>query len=165
MFDACCHFVNWNLPRIQEVARPYAHLHHTKLKQIEDGWYEIDSANCPQNFGYNAIPFELPGNSRHITLHFNGEATSLSGFRKLKTDQAGWCYGFVTEKENGETVYSPIYSNPNTTISYAIPKAAKYCWLVIMDAPKSYWTHPMVGKTENDEQWPYRFQLKGVIVK
>lgn len=160
MFNACRHFVNWNMPRIREVAKPYAHLHHTKLEKGSNGWYKIDSANCPQNYGYNAIALKVPDAGKEITLQFEGD-TSLPGYRKVRSALAGWRYGFVVEDENGNTTYSPAYNKARAKIKYKMPAAAKYLWLVVMGAPKDHWVHKMDRKTENDEQWPYRFLVDG----
>lgn len=161
MFDACRHFVNWNLPRIQSLAKPYANAHYTKLQPQANHWYQIDTTDCPQNYGYNAIPLRPLTNK--VSLHFEG-LENVAGFRAIKSNLSGWRYGFVAETEDGKSFYSSVYKERNGKYSFPLPKKTKHLWLVVMGAPTKHWTHVVNGKKEDDEQWPYRFQLKGAAV-
>ena len=60
MFDACRHFINWDFPRVWTETRPYANKYTTRLTAQSDGWYAIAPENCPENYGFNAIPLAVP---------------------------------------------------------------------------------------------------------
>jgi hypothetical protein len=159
IFDASRRFITWDLPRVDQVASPYANQHYTSLSAIDDNWYQIAAENTPQNYGYNGIKLAMPDTSE-IVLEFKGIA-GAEGYRAIKTDKAGWRYGFLAVKENGEQVYGPIHSDSAAKVSFAIPENTEHLWLVVSGAPTSHWEHLTDGKDENDEQWPYQIRLTG----
>ena len=61
MFDACRHFVNWDFERVWRETRPYANQYTCRMTPSEGGWYRIAPENCPENYGFNAVPLSLPG--------------------------------------------------------------------------------------------------------
>lgn len=165
MFDACRRFITWDMKRIEKVANRYANQHRSALNAIEDGGYRIDKSNCPQNYGYNGIKLQVPKAGTKLLLHFKGIAGTDS-FSTVKTDKAGWRYGFVAYKKDGSRVYSDVFKNANGTAKFKVPKNTEYLWLVVMGAPTEHW--PVAGgrRTENnnanaEEQWPYEIKLKG----
>lgn len=60
IFDACRHFINWDFPRVWKETRPYANQYTCKLNSMDDNWYQITPENCPENYGFNAIPLSIP---------------------------------------------------------------------------------------------------------
>jgi len=48
------------MPRIEKVAARYANQHFTSITAAPDGWYQIATNKCPQNYGYNAIQLKVP---------------------------------------------------------------------------------------------------------
>lgn len=167
MFDASRRFVTWDLTRIEAVAKPYANSHFTKVNQLKNGWYEVDTMNCPQNYGYNAIQLKIPESKATLRLDFKGIA-GADGFEKVKIEKAGWRYGFVAQLQNGERVYSEIFKAPKDKVTFKVPKTTAYLWLVVSGAPTEHWSRPNrwgrnADKTP-DEQWPYQFNVKGTDI-
>lgn len=164
MFDACRRFITWDMKRIERVANRYANQHKSTLNTIGDGWYRIDKSNCPQNYGYNGIKLQVPKAGTKVELNFKGVA-GIDSFNAVKTDKAGWRYGFVAYKKDGNRVYSDVYKKSNGKVKFKVPKDTEYLWLVVMGAPTEHWPVAAGRRTENnagtEEQWPYQIKLKG----
>ncbi len=165
MFDACRRFITWDMKRIEKVAAPYANQHKTVLITTPGNWFRIAKTHCPQNYGYNGIRLQLPEDGRKVKLQFKGLAGS-EGFNAVKTDKAGWRYGFVAHKKDGSRTYSDIYKNPDATVKFKVPKETEHLWFVVMGAPAEHWP-VTAGRQRNDstavmeEQWPYQFKISG----
>jgi hypothetical protein len=132
---------------------------------VEDGWYLIAKSNCPQNYGYNGIKLQVPKAGTKITLQFKGIAGS-EGFNAVKTDKAGWRYGFVAYKKDGSRIYSDVYKNADGKAKFKVPKNTEYLWLVVMGAPTEHWPvasgrQRTEGNSNTEEQWPYEIKLTG----
>lgn len=169
MFDACRRFITWDMKRIEKVARPYANQHFTLLQPAAEGWYRIDPAKCPQNYGYNGIKLQVPAAGTKVALTFKGMA-GAEGYSTVKTEMAGWRYGFVASLKNGKRVYSKMYIDANGTAQFTVPKQTEYLWLVVMGAPTEHWAAGarrgqqggQAGAGQSgEEQWPYQFKLEG----
>ena len=160
IFDACRRFVTWDIDRIREVSKQYANQHATALNEVGDNLYRITKENCPQNYGYNAIRLEVPKNNKTVSLEFEGIANS-SNFRMINADKAGWRYGFLAMKENGERVYGDVYSNAKGKVNFNVPENTTYLWLIVSGAPTEHWEHVWDDDSTNDEQWPYQITLSG----
>jgi hypothetical protein len=158
MYDAYSRFMTWDMARIKEVAIPYINEHYTALNKLDEGLYRIAVDKCPQNYGYNGIKLNVPAAGETITIDFKGIA-GAEGYEAINTDKAGWCYGFVAYKRNGERVYSPMFSNPMGKSNFEAPADTEYRWLVVMGAPTEHWANP--GGQNKDAQWPYEFKLTG----
>lgn len=158
MFDAARHFVTWDLKRVDKIAKPYRNLNSTKLDALDNGWYRIKEDNCPENYGYNAIGLTIPQNGK-VSVDFTG-LTNEKGFTAIKTDQAGWRYGFLAYTRTGKRIYGKTGEDNNGTLSFDVPKDTEKLWLVVMGAPKSYWKAPK-GEKEPQAQWPYQIKLTG----
>ena len=168
MFDACRRFITWDIKRIEKVARPYANQHSTTLNAAENGWYRVAKSNCPQNYGYNGIRLQVPEAGTKVELLFKG-IVGTDGFNAVKTEKAGWRYGFVAYQKDGSRVYSDTYKNANGTAKFKVPKNTEHLWLVVMGAPTEHW--PLAagrqraeGSTNTEEQWPYEIKLTGTSV-
>ncbi len=159
MFDAARRFMTWDLPRVQEVAAPYANMHKSKLLAAPDGWYTIAEENCIQDYGYNGIRLEVPRAGKKVEITFEGLA-GASGYRALRTDKAGWRYGWVAVKKDGSRVYSETYSRPGK-VAFKVPADTQHLWLVVSGAPTEHVT--VARKEEENAQWPYRIKVKGTI--
>lgn len=163
MFNAARKFITWDMKRIEEVAAPYANQHTTRFDTTSNGWLQIKRAQCPQNYGYNGIALAVPPAGSKIQLRFEG-FTNDTGFNNIQTAKAGWRYGFVAVLTNGSRVYGEVYHKQKGKAGFTIPENTKHLWLVISGAPQTHWQHLTDGKTENDEQWPYRIQLRGTTL-
>lgn len=153
IFDAATKFITWDFDRIRETSKPYINQHICKLKVVNDDWYQIPESNCLQNYGYNGIRLMVPTAGTHIKLQFKGIA-GAEGYNAIETDKAGWRYGFVAYKSNGERVYGKRGADAEGELSFIVPKDTEYLWLVVSGAPTEHWKN-------QDEQWPYQIKLTG----
>lgn len=163
MLDAYRKFITWDMDRIREVSKPYANQHSSAFIPAGNGWYQIAEERCPQNYGYNGIRLEVPSTPKEITLDFKGIAES-KGSKSLNKDKAGWRYGFVAMKNDGERIYSDIYSDSEGKVKFTVPENTEHLWLVVSGAPTEHWEHIWDGNSENDEQWPYQIKLTGTTL-
>ena len=190
IFDAARRFVTWDLPRIEKVAARYANQHVTSINKASDGWFQISTNKCPQNYGYNAIQLQVPPAGTKVRLDFKGIA-GTEGFGNVRPENAGWRYGFLASREDGSRVYSDTFSKSPGTAEFTVPTDAKFLWLVVTGAPTEHWTHVgrrrggggrtrastntvatvtattnvtnanVSGNTNTVAQWPYTFKLTG----
>ncbi|MEN3324452.1 DUF6055 domain-containing protein [Mariniflexile soesokkakense] len=167
MFDASRKFITWDLKRIDSVAKPYANQHKSKLNDIGDGWYQIDSINCPQNYGYNGIKLHVPKAGTKVKLNFEA-ITGAQGYSAVKIAKAGWRYGFLASLKDGSRVYGNMYKDENGIATFKVPENTTYLWLVVSGSPTEHWTLTQRrGKNKSDEleaQWPYKIKLKGTTL-
>ena len=167
MFDASRRFITWDMKRIEKVAKPYANQHHCVLNDIGDGWYRIPPSNCPQNYGYNGIKLKVPAAGTPVVLNFKGVA-GAEGYKSVKTDKAGWRYGFLASLKNGDRVYGDACKDPNGTATFKVPEYTEYLWLVVSGAPSEHWPVGMRRRAKPgdnlDEQWPYQIKLSGTTL-
>jgi len=150
--------ITFDFPRIQQISSPYANQSTTKMDTLAKNYYRIQKSNCPQNYGYNAIP--LKPTAKKVKLSFNGR-TDLKEFNILNSENAGWHYGFVAVSKSGERTYGNVNNKMKGNVSFDIPKETEYLWLVVMGAPNEHMPHLIDGKDVTDEQWPYEIKLKG----
>ncbi len=153
IFDAANRFITWDFDRVHETSKPYRNQHISKLTTINDGWYQIPESHCPQNYGYNGIKLTVPAAGTKVKLQFKGIA-GAEGYKTIETEKAGWRYGFMAYKKNGERVYGNMGSTPEGELSFAVPENTEYLWLVVSGAPTEHWKN-------KEEQWPYRIKLTG----
>ena len=141
IFDAARKFVTWDMPRIEKVAAQYANQHITSItKAPEEGWYQIISNKCPQNYGYNAIKLKVPPAETRVSLDFKG-IVGADGYHSVHPEWAGWRYGFLASKEDGSRVYSDTFSKSPGTAEFTVPANTKFLWLVVTGAPTEHWIH------------------------
>ena len=160
MFDIYRHFINWDFPRVWKETRPYANKYTSQLIAQPDGWYGIAPENCPENYGFNAIPLAVPQPGEKVKVEFCGEA-GKEGYTAIHTDKAGWRYGFVAVTAEGKSIYGEMGDNSGKSIIFTAPKdqTLTYLWLVVMGAPTEHWMNPTPG--EKDAQWPYHIRVTG----
>ena len=160
MFDACRHFVNWDFERVWRETRPYANQYTCRMTPSEGGWYRIAPENCPENYGFNAVPLSLPRPGSVVEVEFRGEA-GRKGYNSVHPERAGWRYGFVAVTREGKSVYGETGNDTEGVIRYVAPKdgTLTHLWLVVMGAPTEHWMNPGYGK--EDAQWPYKIKITG----
>ena len=160
IFDACRHFINWDFPRVWKETRPYANQYTCKLNSMDDNWYQITPENCPENYGFNAIPLSIPPTGQTVTIEFCGEADK-NGFHTINADKAGWRYGILTITKDCKAVYGEMNADQFGKISYAVPEnsSPERLWFIVMGAPAEHWINP--NQEEKDAQWPYRIRITG----
>lgn len=162
MFDAVARQITWDLKRVEKVAARYANQHSTRLHATENGWFRVDSANCPQNYGYNGIPLAVPAAGKEVTVDFKGIA-GAKGYSDFNTDKAGWRYGFVAYTKDGKRVYGKVAREPNGKAKIRVPEGTQNLWLVVSGAPAAHWPVPFGRQNAKvkEEQWPYEIKLTG----
>ena len=160
MFDAARRFVNWDIDGIKEYGRNYVGRKQCKLIASKDGYYAIDPAECPENYGYNVIVLNVPSAGVKVSADFVGMA-GADGYRKKNVDKAGWRYGFVAYLENGSCVYSDIFSEKEGEAIFECPNFCRKLYFVVSGAPTQHWRHAWDDNDMNDEQWPYKVRFSG----
>ena len=160
MFDACRHFINWDFERVWKETRLYANRHTCKLIDETSGWHKVAPENCPENYGYNAIPLVVPEAGTEVEVEFRGERNGEE-YHLFNVEKAGWRYGFVGVTEDGKSIYGDMSRDEKDKIRFVTPKKQKlaHLWLVVMGAPTKHWMNPQ--DKHEDAQWPYRIKLKG----
>lgn len=162
LFDGYRRFITWDLPRVRAFALPYANQHKTPLNEKE-GWYHIPASHAPQHYGYNGIPLVVPSSDTNVVLLFEGLA-GTADYRDVDVDNAGWRYGFVAMTTSGQRIYGDIGRSSKGELTFQIPDETKHLWLVISGAPQEHRIHLLDNNEDNDEQWGYRFQVRGTRV-
>ncbi len=123
-------------------------------------WWIVDPNYCVQNYGYNANPMKVPEAGTVVKAQFKGLA-GCEGYRAIKTDKAGWRYGFVAYSSDGTRTYGDMGRDAEGEVSITIPEKCTHLWFVVMGAPTTYWTHSWDDDDSNDEQWPYAVKFTG----
>ncbi|MBP3670110.1 MAG: hypothetical protein J6J26_11220 [Bacteroides sp.] len=169
MFDASRRIVNLDFTHAFDVTRKHAGQMITKLGAPDaEGWRMITPENCPENYGFNAIPLNLPEAGTTVSVDFKGQA-GAKGFNAVNTDKAGWRYGFIATDKEGKCTYSEMGKENIGNLSYQVPEGTEQLWLVVMGAPTEYWRTPErwgnEGEDKESAQWPYSIKLNGTTCK
>jgi len=171
MFDACRHFINWDFDRVWKETRPYTNQYTTALKRSSNGWYQITPENCPENYGFNAIPLQVPQAGKTVVANFSGGSealhpgshvkTNVDNYHMVNPDKAGWRYGFIAVTQEGKSIYGTMGSDKQGKVSFIAPEGEQlsHLWLVVMGAPTEHWMNPR--EPEKDAQWPYKVKFEG----
>ena len=159
MFDVCRHFVNWDFPRVWKETRPYACKSTCKLNAMSNGSYQVAAENCPENYGFNAIPLSVPAAGQTVEVTFQGLA-GKDGYTSVRPHKAGWRYGFIGITTEGKSIYGRMQRNAKGKVRFTTPQGERltHLYLLIMGAPAEHWMNPQ--PEEKDAQWPYLIQLK-----
>ena len=162
MFDAYSKTVNWDYERVWDATRKYTNQYNTKFLVDSDEWLKIDPTNCPENYGFNAIPLSIPNVGQQVSISFCGNLAD-NNYNVLYPSKAGWRYGFVAITTDGKTIYEPISKENNGTIEYTIPTdvSLSHLWFLVMGAPSEHIMNTNDGK---DAQWPYKIKITGSSV-
>ncbi len=131
-----------------------------RYSDVDSTWWMVDSAYCPQNYGYNANPLKIPAAGTVVTAQFRGIA-GAPGYRSVKTGYAGWRYGLVAYSSDGTRTYGEMGSSATGSVSITVPDNCTHLWFVVMGAPTTYWTHSWNNDVSDDEQWPYMVRFTG----
>lgn len=161
LYEGFARMATWDIDGIREQARHrigqhQSHLHRTAAN---DGTWAVDSAYCPQNYGYNIINLNTAAPGTVVKANFKGIAGS-AGYRAINLNNAGWRYGFVAYTSGGETVYGEMGKEKEGVATLTIPANCQKLFFVVMGAPSTYWRHPWDDNAANDEQWPYEVKFE-----
>jgi len=162
-YEGCARMATWDINGVRDYAKNRINDRKQPLSKNDDGWWQVSSNYCPQNYGYNVINLNNVTKGTEVKVHFKGIAGE-DGYRKVKVAKAGWRYGFVAYAENTARYYSEIGKDADGTLSFTVPANTKFLYLVVMGAPTEYWRHPWDGDTSNDEQWPYKVWFEGTNI-
>lgn len=159
-YEGFAHMATWDIDGIRQYGKKHIGDYSAQMHEAADDnmYWEVDSAYCPQNYGYNMIPIKLAAAGTKISADFKGIA-GADGYRKVKTAKAGWRYGFVAYTSDGQTVYGAMGKDKEGTAELTVPDNCKNIWFCVMGAPTEYWRHPWDSDVSNDEQWPYRVKF------
>ena len=203
MYDYACRAITWDIDALRQNGRRRTDRFTTSMHSVtlssslnhnpstlNGQWLQVDSACCPQNYGFNVIRLTVPSAGTEVSVSFQGIA-GAAGYRAVKTDKAGWRYGFVALQDDGTRVYGPMMTataaaptgiptadDPTASAYFIIPANTTNLWFVVLGAPTEHWHHPWdMGTDSNgddvftpasladDEQWPYRLQFIGTSRK
>lgn len=162
MMEGFMHFATWDIDAVRQQAKHRIGNEATHLHQAGD-WWEVDSAYCPQNYGYNTINLNYTSPGTVIKANFKGIA-GQNGYRKVNVDKAGWRYGFVAYTKDGETVYGEVGKDKTGSVTMTVPSGCEKLFFVVMGAPTEHWQHPWDSDITNDEQWPYQVQFENTNI-
>ena len=160
MYGYATHAITWDIDGIREEGKNHQNGFKTELHRWADDpyWWEVDNENCPENYGFNVIELRVPDDGTEVAADFIGEA-GAEGYRAIKTDKAGWRYGFVAQKKDGSCVYGDMFAEAEGRATFTTPEQCEHLWFVVLGAPTEYWHHPWDDDATNDEQWPYRVRF------
>ena len=168
MFDASRRIVNLDFEHAFDVTRQHAGKMTTQLQAPDaEGLQMIAPENCPENYGFNAIPLTTPQAGTIVSVDFKGQA-GAKGFNAVNVDKAGWRYGFIATDKDGKCTYSEVGKETNGNLTYQVPEGTEKLWLVVMGAPTEYWRTKERWNSEGGDtetaQWPYSIKLNGTKV-
>ena len=158
-YEGFARMATWDIDGVREQARHRIGQHQSHLTKNSEGAWQVDAAYCPQNYGYNIINLNNSRPGTTVKAQFKGLA-GATGYRRINTNRAGWRYGFVAYTEDGQTFYSPTFSETEGTASMTVPDHCQKLFFVVMGAPTEHWRHPWDENTANDEQWPYQVSFE-----
>lgn len=155
----------WDIDGVRDAAkhRIGQHVTHLHLTADNDGTWEVDSAYCPQNYGYSIINLNTAAPGTVVKANFKGIA-GATGYRAINVDKAGWRYGFVAYANDGTRTYGNIESAADGVATLTVPEGCTRLFFVVMGAPTEHWRHPWDDNASNDEQWPYQVKFENTDV-
>lgn len=157
------HMATWDIDGIREnaahrIGQHVTHLHAATSSSLGSGTWEVDSAYCPQNYGYSIINLKVPAAGTKVEARFLGIA-GADGYRSVNVDKAGWRYAFVALASNGTRTYGDIQKASDGTATLTVPTGCTRLFFVVEGAPTEHWQHGWDGDVTNDEQWPYQVKF------
>ena len=153
----------WDIDGIRDAARSRIGQHqgvnHIKLAQGQTDTWQLDSAHCVQNYGYNIINMATAKGGTTVRAHFHG-IVGEKGYRSVQPSRAGWRYAFVALTSSGQRLYGDIQSEADGVAELTLPSTITRLFFVVMGAPTTHWRHPWDDNPQNDEQWPYQVRFE-----
>lgn len=162
-YDAATKFVTWDLDALRDLGSDEAGSHTFNYTTREDGSHQVNYESAPQTTGYNVIPLQVPAGGETVSVQFTG-IPNAEGYNAVDAEIAGWRYGFVALRHNGERVYGEMNRAQEGTASFTVPDNTEQMWLVVTGAPTQYSPHPWDDDNTNDPQWPYTVKFSGTNI-
>lgn len=158
------HMATWDIDGVREAAAHRIGQHLTKMhlatsSTLGTGTWEVDSAFCPQNYGYNIINMNVPSAGTVVKANFKGIA-GAEGYRSINVSKAGWRYAFVALAKDGTRTYGDIQKEAEGTATLTVPANCTNLFFVVEGAPTEHWQHGWDDNVTNDEQWPYQVRFE-----
>ncbi len=187
-FDFALHAVTWDLDVWKEGRNNYIGNFEYFCVKTGKQRYQVAYASAPQGTGFNVIPLQVPAAGKEVKVVLTGLPSKSAlavgdpglynnSDQWLSIDQDHYNYnsnsrsfnaGFVILKTNGEREYVTYDKRfcqgkglKSDTLSMTVPTGASKMWMVVAPSPGSYIQHKWNEKMEDDDQWPYRFELIG----
>ena len=165
MFEGYRHLVNFDLQHARKETRRYACTWNTPMQKQADGYLRPANDHVPENYGFNAIPLEVPQPGKKVGIDFRAlegkEGAYVASKRKLAKGM-GYRYGLVAvTADTDECVYGPMGvitqgDAPVGKLTFVAPrdKKLKALYLVVMGAPTEHSLDP------SSRQFPYEFRVR-----
>lgn len=169
IFDCYQHLVNLDYERVKKETRQWANTYADFMPQMtlsNDGWYQVKSDKCPENYGFNIIKMEVPDPGTTVKVEFyglQGKSGKAAGYINDKWNCPDYRYGFVGITADGISIIGnpqkADYNNQAGSAMFTAPAGnkLKYLWLVVMGAPCEHWTLSQLSLA----QWPYKIKITG----
>lgn len=138
--------------------------HDSKVNQLSDGYYRIDTAKCVQNYGFNALQLTVPAAGTTVSVDFAG-LTGVSGYNNTYDQYAGWRWGLVAVTASGNAVYSDMQSSATGSMSFNVPANTSRLYLLVTGAPAQHFHHVWDDNAANDEQYPWKVKFQNTQPK
>lgn len=185
LYDYAARMVTYDLDGVREYADAHARRYKTALLPAGSGYWQVAYASCPGTTGFNIIRLTPDKGRRKVSVRLEaltpgcalatgdaGQTVDADGrkvgtvthYNTNKTTDAGYRYGFVSVSNSGKATYSPMSKGKKGTATWTVPEDTDQLFLVVMAAPDTYNRLPWDDKETTDEQWPYRFRVKGATV-
>lgn len=121
----------------------------------QNGYLRPDTANIPENYGFNAIRLDVPKAGKTVTVDFKALAENSSKDKMART--IGYRYGLVgVTADTDECIYSAMGEAAKGKVSLQTPKdkQLKALYLVVMGAPTNHSLDP------SSRKFPYEVRVK-----
>lgn len=189
-FDYALHCATYDFDAAAPYRDGYIGKFDYRAVQLDENKYQVAYASAPQSTGFNVIELSVPAAGTSITTKFtaltnasplndadpgeynNGGALVSAGVTKYNyvTNRTyrGFRLGYVFLKSDGtreyyndDVVHCTGINEVTEEIAAEVPAGTKRMFLVIAPALTSYLQHKWDENIQNDDQWPYQFELVG----
>ncbi len=143
MMEANCKTLNLDFSHAYANTRQFVLPFSTKMHAVSDGYIEVDDANRPENYGFNAIEID-----------FRGKEAITADFVPERNDNVKFYTQFVGIDNGGKTVYGGINAN-----SFKIPDGLKTLYYVVMPAPLVHFHNVEDPETQKNPNYGYKVKM------
>lgn len=167
VFNYACKNITWDYPlgiynrdfiqNLSATNKPN-YEHKTTLDAVADGYYQINTNQIPQAYGYNAIELSVPVAGTTVSVDFVG----LDGGYAIVE---GWRYGFVAVTNTNTPVYGVAGNTKSGSAEIAIPENTTALWLIVTGAPTQHVNHIWDENPSNDQKFPYKVKFTNTALE
>ena len=193
-YDYAAHCATWDIDACRQYGKSYVGDFDYRCVALGDTAYQVALSSTPQASGFNIIPLNVPEAGTQITTHFTalpamsklapgdpaemmngetawGKSTRTTYIKPSNSGKRGFRLGYVALLNDGTRQYfqtDSIYCETNQLksceVSMTVPQNTEQLWLIVVPAPTTYVAHKWDENGNNDDQWPYQFQLEGTTL-